>query len=75
MKRPAMPGPNTSVWLCVMLAGGRVEFDMMMGDDESVAARPGDRSCGLEARGDEPKLATKVYRKECDDNVQRKDQL
>jgi hypothetical protein len=44
MKRPAMPGPNTSVWLWIKLAGGRVELDMVS-DDEIVAARRGGHSC------------------------------
>lgn len=49
MKRPAMPGPNTSAWLGNALAGERVELDMVS-DDEAVAARRGGHSRGLEAR-------------------------
>jgi hypothetical protein len=46
-----MPGPNTSVWLCPSdgIGDGKVELDMMS-DDDTVAARRGGRSCGLEAR-------------------------
>lgn len=45
-----MPGPNTSVWLCIMPVDGvgKVELDMMS-DDETLAARRGGRECGLEA--------------------------
>lgn len=48
MKRPATPGANTSVWLCIM-SNGIVELDMMS-DDDTVAARRGGCPYGLEAR-------------------------
>jgi hypothetical protein len=53
MKRPAMPGPNTSVWLCNKASDGVggeiVELDMMS-DGDTLAARRDGRSYGLEAR-------------------------